>query len=272
VRGSPTTWIQQELAVELLREVSRRCGAASIPFLPVKGVVTARLLYEDVAEREMLDVDLRIRPQDFDRFRRVAREAGWRCVTVSRIYRNLGYEFPGLPLEVEAGIGPPGLCALTVEAMQRRASPFVFAPGLSLLAPEIHDHAVVLVVNVFKDKMTAAFPRAVADVERIALKPSFSVETFVERALESRVTTIAWLVAGWLESRGSAPWGAVRALLERRARVRRPYAHLFRRLLPRADRNPLALRILARVGGDTPMMQARALATALAWELETLLR
>jgi hypothetical protein len=230
------------------------------------------LLYEDVADRTMLDVDIRIRRRDFGSFRRMAREAGWRLVTIAQTYRNLVFEFPGMPLEVEAAVGPPGLCALTVEAMLSRAAPFLFAPGFSLLVPELHDHAVVLLVNVFKDKMTTAFPRAISDLERVSRQPSFSVEVFVERAIESRIATIGWLVAGWLESRGSASWGAVRSLLERRGRLRRSYAHLFRRLLRHADRNPLALRVLARVGADTGIMQARALATALAWELEMRLR
>ncbi len=270
--GSRTTWIHHQIAVDVLREASARCEAAVLPFLPVKGAVTARLLYGDVADRPISDVDVRIRPRDFTRFWRLGRASGWRCVRVGRAYHNLVYDFPGLQLDVEGHVGPPGLCALTVDAMLARASPSELLPGLRLLLPEVHDHAVLLVVNVFKDKMTAATPYAAADVERIAELPSFCPEAFVERALQSRIATIAWLVAGWMESRGSSRWSAVRTSLERRGPIRRSYARLFRSLLPRAAQNPLALRLLARVGADDPIMQGEALVAAFAWEMETRVR
>ena len=272
--AAATTWITHEVATHLLREVASRCADVSIPLLPVKGVLTARLLYEDVADRIITDVDVRIRPRDFTPFLRMARAAGWRRVRIARTYCNLIYDFPGLSLDVEGSVGPPGLCGLTVDTMLSRATFFPLAPDFSVLAPEVHDHAVVLVINVFKDKMSAATVRAVSDVERIARHPSFSTDTFVERAVQSRIATIAWLVAGWMESRGSAPWGAVRLALDGHARVRRGYARLFRRLLRDGDgdRRTLALRLLARVGADTRFMQADALVRAVAWEIEMGLR
>jgi hypothetical protein len=270
--GRPRTWLFHQIAADLLRDVAARCEAAAIPLLPVKGVVTAHLLYGDVADRPLTDVDIRIRPRDFLRFRRLGRASGWRCVRVARTYHNLIYDFPGLSLDVEGHVGPPGLCALTVEAMLSRAVATDLA-GLRLPVPEVHDHAVLLVVNVFKDKLGAAASHAIADVERIVEHPSFDRATFLERVIESRIATITWLVAGWMESqRGSSRWGGIRALLEQRRSIRRLYGRLFHSLLPGASVKAMALRLLARVGADNPMMQGKALLGAFAWELEMALR
>jgi hypothetical protein len=268
--GRPRTWLFHQIAADLLRDVTSRCEAAGIPLLPVKGVVTAHLLYADVADRPLTDVDIRIRPRDFQRFRRLGRASSWRCVRVARTYHNLIYEFPTLSLDVEGHVGPPGLCALTVDAMLSRAVTTDLT-GLRMLVPEVHDHAVLLVVNVFKDKLDAAAPHAVADVERIIEHPSFDRATFLERVVESRIATITWLVAGWMESRGSGRWGEIRTLLEKRP-VRRLYGRLFRSLLPSAGLKPMALRLLARVGSDDRLMQGQALLGAFAWDLEMRLR
>jgi hypothetical protein len=269
--GRPRTWLFHQIAADLLRDVASRSEAAGVPILPVKGVVTGHLLYTDIADRPLTDVDVRVRPRDFLRFRRLARASGWRCVRVVRAYHNLIYEFPGLSLDVEGHVGPPGLCALTVDTMLSRAVVTDLA-GLRLPVPELHDHAVLLVVNVFKDKLDTAPAHAIEDVERVVLHPSFDRATFLERVLESRIATITWLVAGWMESRGSGRWGEIRALLERRAAIRRLYGRLFRALLPRAGLEPMALRLLARVGADDRLMQGQALVGAFACDLELRLR
>jgi hypothetical protein len=266
------TWIRQQIAANILREVRLGCGAAGLPFLPVKGAVTARLLYEDIAERPVTDVDVRIRMRDFSRFRRMARDLGWRCVRVARVYGNLVYSFPGLSLDVEAMVGPPGLCALTVDTMLARATRFELAPGLTLDVPEIHDHAVVLVINAFKDKMIGAAVHAIDDLDRIARLPAFDAGAFVRRAIEVRIATIAWMVAEWREGHGSEPWGLVRSGLERDARLRRSYAGAVRGLLASADHGSMAVRLLMRAGADTRLMQAGALFGAAAWEAEMWLR
>lgn len=268
-----STWILQHAAAEVLREVAARCDAASIPFLPVKGVVTSRLLYSDMAERPMTDVDVRVRPRDLRALQRVAAAAGWRCTRVLRSYRNLTYDFGSLSLDVEAGVGPPGLCALGVDAMLGRSVSTELAPGCRVSVPELHDHAVLLTVNVFKDKIVAAQPWALADLERVVAHADFRLDRFVERVRESRIATIAWIVAAWMESaRRSEAWGRVRAALESRGPVRRVYAGLITRRLSGAARAPMSLRLLARVGADSRRMQLDALLRAAACVVELAMR
>jgi hypothetical protein len=260
------------MAIEVLRETVARCEQAGVPLLPVKGVVTGRWLYEDVAERPIVDVDVRIRPEDFSTVRGLGQRAGWRCSKVIWTYRSLVYEFVPLSLDVESYVGPPGLCALEVGTMMARATLREIAPGLRVRVPELHDHCVLLVVNAFKDKLSTARQGALADLERIVCQPDFRQEVLVERLVEARVATLAWVVASWMETqRGSARWGALRAALETRTRTRRRYARLFANWAIEHS-GSMRLRLLARAAADGRSMRVHALGRAAAWQVETWLR
>lgn len=259
--------------MQILREVVARCQEAHIAVLPVKGVVTSHLLYDDVAERPLADVDVRVRRRDLPGFRRMARDAGWTCLRVTLSYHNVVYAFPPLSLDVEVQIGPPGLCALSVDDMLSRAATIELAPSLHVLVPEIHDHAVLLTVNAFKDKIATASAHALADLERVVEHPSFVQDVFLERVIGARVWTLTWLVARWMdEHRGARGWRAIRQALERRDGLRWAYASLFERLLDRGQAAQLPMRLLARCAADGRGMQARALLAAFARDTERFLR
>ena len=268
-----SAWLLNEAATAIVREVTALCDRAAIEVLPVKGIVTSRLLYADVSERPLTDVDVRIRPRDFRRFERAAKVAGYECTRVARSYRNLTYDFGTMGLDVEAGVGPPGLCALQVDAMIERSQRREIAPGVRVLIPEIHDHALLLTVNAFKDKIVTATPWALTDLERIVLLPEFRESAFIERVHESQISTLAWIVAWWMEShRRSGVWGAIRRGIEAQYPVRRAYARLVQRQLRRAEQAPLSLRVLARVAADSRRMQIEALLHAGALVAELWLR
>lgn len=270
---SISAWLLQNEGAEVLRKVLPRCEEAQIAALPVKGVVTSRCLYDDVAERPITDVDLRIRPRDLARFRRAAAASGWNCVRVARSYGNLIYDFGTLSLDVEAYVGPPGLCSLSVDEMLGRSQRQEIVPGLWTRVPELHDHAVLLTVNAFKDKIVTAAPWAIADLERVVLQPQFRRDVFIERLRQSHATTLAWIVADWMESsRKNEHWAAIRLAIESSTKVRRLYGWLFQRQLAIAHRAPMSLRLMARAGADTHFMQGEALVRALAWSAESRLR
>jgi hypothetical protein len=266
-------WLLHESSLRILREVVTACDAAAIPVMPVKGVVTSRVLYADVAERPITDIDVRIRARDFGRLRQLAASLRWPCLRVARTYLNLIYDFDPLSLDVEGTVGAPGLCALDVETMLGRSRRRAMAPNLWISVPEIHDHAIVLTVNAFKDKIVTAPRWAIDDLERIVLQPEFDSRIFADRVFEARIATIAWIVAGWMESaRVSDAWGAIRRLIEARGRLRRVYARWFIRGLASTEGASLSFRLLARAGADSPLMQAGALACAAAWSAEMWLR
>jgi hypothetical protein len=265
--------VLNETGVAILREVAETCDRADIEVLPVKGIITSHLFYNDVSERPLTDVDVRIRARDFDRFKRAATAAGWECSRVARSYRNLTYDFGSMTLDVEACIGPPGLCALETDAMIERSLYQEIVPGLRVSVPDIHDHAIVLTVNVFKDKIATTTPWALEDLERVVLQPNFRRDRFLDRIHESRISTLSWIVARWLGSvRKNLAWAAIGTSIESQLPLRRPYAWLMEHQLKRAERAPLSLRLLARVAADSRRMQLEALMRAGAWVGEMWLR
>jgi hypothetical protein len=54
------------LATELVGDVARRLAGSGIQVMPVKGALLQHWLYDDPAERSLTDVDLLVRPDDFE--------------------------------------------------------------------------------------------------------------------------------------------------------------------------------------------------------------
>jgi hypothetical protein len=254
------------MASRALETVTKRFDAAGIDTLAVKGVVTAHTLYSDPAERPLADADVRIRPEDVARAADIAREAGWRIDAWRPAYGAFVVVVPGLsvPVDVESVIGAPGLCGMSIAEMLTRATRG--AGPVDVRVPELHDHAVLMVVNVFKDKLARAAPWAIEDARRIVEVPEFGVDRFVDRARSAKVSGMAWIVADWMtRQKTSAGWAAVRHALGG-ARAPRPvYARVFLELQERAP-DAMATRVLARIGSDDPGMWIAALRKAVALE------
>jgi hypothetical protein len=162
-----------------------------------------------------------------------------------------------MELDVESSVGPPGLCALSVDTMiahaQRRREPF----GFEHLIPELHEHALLLCVNVFKDKMRSA-EHAWTDLERIVGARGFEPGRFVETARRARAETLAFVVAEWMvRERACEAWRPLVEMLSPPSRPR--YAQLVRGLAARG-RWGAATTVVARVACDDPVQRVRALA------------
>ena len=253
------------LAEDMLRQVLDVCEAHAIPVLPVKGVLTARLFYRDVAERPICDVDIRVVPRDLDRLVVAGQRAGWELLRHSRPYQNVVFGICGRSLDVEASVGPPGLCGLTIKDMLDRSTESIAPFGFRHRQPELHDHALVLCVNAFKDKLVLAAQGAIGDLTLIAARPEFDPPRLVALAHRSEVASILWIVADWLGCRpGNEPWRVVRDLLGLR-----PPRELYTRLWSAFQASPrsLPLRILARAGADRPRRQIEALLVSAWWAL-----
>lgn len=251
-----------------LAALSSQVGGERI--LAVKGVVTARWLYGDPAERPMADVDVRVRPSDLARVRRGAIALGWTVRQASRAYGTLQIDAGGIDVDVETTIGPPGLCRLSVDDLLARSQDGAALLGAPCRVPELHDHALVLAVNVFKDKLTEAFAWSREDLRRVAQLEAFSPARLVARARESDSATIVSIVAEALGSgRLGEPhreWRAVAEALGTHAP--RP---LYRALLGRAmSERPhgMAARLLARWASDCSHERRRALVVAAMYALE----
>lgn len=261
-----TLWASYERAEAARASVTLKLETSGIPTLPVKGIVTSCVLYEDVIQRPLNDVDLRIRAADFPRTLGVCKKQGWPIARIQRSYRNIVLRVAGVEVDIEGQIGPPGVCTLPVDALLARST-VAQRKGGPIRIPEIHDHAVVLCVNVYKDKMGAAFPWALEDLARIVRHDSFDVAEFRWRVEKAGIRTLAWIVADWfVDQRGDDVWARIRSVLG--PRPPRPlYAWLVRRLLEGRS-NALALRLLTRCSADDVVERARALAVLGVWAVE----
>jgi hypothetical protein len=268
-----SSWIAQTLAVDLLREVLHRCKREGLPVLAVKGTVTSRFLYADISQRPIGDVDLRIRRSDYWRWYHLAGEWKSRCVNVTWSYRVRTYQFGPLCLDIETDIGPPHLCSLTIDSVLARAQTMLLAPGVECLVPELHDHAVILLVNAFKDRFAVGNPYSIEDLDRVVRFPSFDPSTLMSRIREGAVVTLAWIVASWMEKRQpGGPWRMIRTAIEDTGRPRRHYAAVYARLIDSSLAPTIPGYCLAMAGADRRGDQAWTAATTLAWLTERWIR
>jgi hypothetical protein len=259
-------WARLEIAKRVLAKVSSAFVDAGIDVLAVKGVVTAGWLYPRAGDRPLTDIDLRIRPRDLDAATACAEKQRWEVVRHIRSYRNLVLRVDGLAVDVECHIGPRAWSAVSVDEVLQRATRD--AQGFSI--PDAHDHALLLTLNVFKDKLTQAMPWAVEDVARVVDAPGFDLGTYVDRVRQARVSGPAWIVADWMSDRHNhATWRRIRGLLGGDLPARGRYARLMRRRLVEGGAFALPVRILVRAASDDARRWLPAIGLSLAWELES---
>lgn len=245
-------------AVPALRAVVDALGAANV--LPVKGVVTGRTLYADPSERELSDIDVRVRGAgDLERALAYAKRDGHFVRKHSRAYGTVVLEVMGTDVDIETNIGAPGFCSLEVRDMFARATLTDDVFGFPCLVPDVHDHALLLAVNAFKDKLVLTPEWSLEDVVRIAESESFDVTRFVDLAAHVDASELVWIVADWVAPR-SRVWRSIREAIGPEP-PRRLYARLHRLLVNRSPTS-MAMRVLSRLVSDDPRARLVSLAHA----------
>lgn len=253
------TWFDHQRAARALGALLGAAAPEGITVLPVKGAVLARTLYADVSERPIADLDVRVRPADLSRLLSLCRARGWPTAIGSNQWGTFEVEIDSMLVEVETSVGPPGVCAVSVDEVIARATVTAAGFGFSHLEPELHDHALLLCVNVFKDKIRYAVPSALGDMVRIAALPGFDPARMAGLAQRAQLRAVVWLIADWAAGTGgSAPWGATRDLLGREP-PRPRYLRAYRALMDSPRRSELILPILTRIASDEPALRARAI-------------
>jgi len=251
----------------VLAEIATAARPAGIELMPVKGVLTGHLLYHDCALRPISDADVCVRPRDLMALLAVAQRHGWAIEDFSRSYQKLVVFVRDFAVDIQALPGPPGLCGLTTETMFARSTAAHHPFGFHHRQPEFHDHLLLLVTNVFKDRLLYSSEAIWDDLHRAVEHPAFDPERFFRLVRETQTSSLAWVVADALctdapESR----WTTVRNALEPLARSR--YCQWVRRWVRGADPHPLALRLLIRSASDDPPQRAVAWSAAVAWSVE----
>jgi hypothetical protein len=255
-------------AARALRATIEVASKAAVELVAVKGAVTSFLLYDDVSERPLGDVDVRIRPTDRVALRDAARAAGFHVLADGGPYDNLTLAFGDIAVDVECHVGAPYMTALTVDDLLRTAVTVRHPLGFAVRVPDTAHHAFVLAVNCFKDKLADITPWAREDTRRIVLAPDFSVNRLTQVAHDARAHTLLYLVAEHFSGRAptepsSVVWNELRNALEKDAR--RGYLTAYHALEPWA-RDSALFRALTRVVSDWPLAWPFAFQRALAFE------
>jgi Uncharacterised nucleotidyltransferase len=260
-------WLVQEHSLKVLKRLVLACDREGIDLLPVKGILSARTLYADVSERVISDIDVRVRPRDVRRVERLARGEGWTVIHRMHAYSNLVLAIDGRDVDVEAHMGPPGVCTITVDTLIARATREDRTFGFSALVMDPHDHALLLVLNAFKDHMATAMAWAIDDLSKVVRAPWFDTATLVERAESGQVRTVLWIVADWMARfMADEVWEAVRDRMGGPSRTAFTSAHLWFESIGGPGQFPL--RVLSRFASDAHRQWPHALGRTLAWQIE----
>ena len=254
-------------ALFALRPLLDAANVAGISVAPVKGALTARWLYASVRERPFSDVDLRVVPEDLEALAAIAARKGWRVRWRDRVYRSLGVEIEGVTFDIETWIGAPWMSSLSVRAALARATRTDALLGVEHSRLDVHDHALVLALNVVKDRVGSTAPWAIEDLARVASVPEFDAEKMASVAWRAANASVLWGVASWMSrSRAVAGWASVERALGSVSRPR--YARTVAALLSAregAALDRMRRRLCARSASDDVGDRARSLGVMARW-------
>jgi hypothetical protein len=255
-------WTRHELALRAAEMALSALEKRAVRAIPVKGLILGRGVYDPV-ERPIADVDLILRAADFPALVETARDEGWPLVWDSKLVQSVNFLVESVAIDVMGSFGPPGVAATPMSTILARARRARDPLGFLHWQIEHHDHALLLAIDAFKDKLGAGKPWAAEDLLRIAAEDRFRPATLVQRAGEARLHTMLTIVADWLLASNQSPaWTEVRRLLGPRP-PRPRYAEYYRchlRVRSRSTLHSWYLAALTRAVSDAPWLQAYALA------------
>jgi hypothetical protein len=235
------------LAVSALREVLAVAREADVVVAPVKGVVLARWIYRDVAERPYRDLDLLVSREALPRLLSAVKDRGWPIRHASDEMGELEFEVERLVVEVHAEFGRRDLTRLSNQEVIARARPERETFPFEVLRIDDIDHFLLLAANVTKKSYVYANPHQPADLERLLLRLEPRWDALVVRAQEASFSTGLRSVAAWMaEERGSAPFVRFCRTLTGGERLLQSVVRIHRHL---ADQRPNRLNSPSRLLG-----------------------
>jgi hypothetical protein len=257
------TWLVHLRIAKALEILAPALAAENVPWMVVKGAALAHLLYSDPADRPLADLDVRIRPEDYQRARQALARASATLTYEAPSYGNLVADVRGQMVDLETTLSARFVTRLSVADVLSRSRELSLYGGIRVRVPDTVDHALILAANLVKDKITQAAPWSYRDTRVIADQPDFDAAVFVARAFDARMPTIARIVAETFDAE-SAGWRAVNQRLGPGPRRRTIRAY---RWLSETHPTSLAARLMGRLVTDDAGDRARALAIAGYWEL-----
>jgi hypothetical protein len=192
------------VAVNVLRQVLEVARSADVPVAPVKGVVLARWIYDDVAERPYRDLDLLVPREALPRLAAAVVARGWRIRHESSEMGELEFEVDRLVVEAHGEFGRRDLSSLSVADVLARATTDRSTFAFEALRIDDIDHFLLLVANVTKKAFTYANLHQPADLERLLLRLEPRWSELVGHARDASLSTALGNVAAWMAEDGGS--------------------------------------------------------------------
>jgi hypothetical protein len=205
-------WIAQRAAEEALRAIAPIFEQHNIPLCPVKGVVLARWLYIDIAERPLCDVDLLVRRRDCTALRHIIRQRKWKLVRDSEELGELAFVVGGMVVEAHAEVVRRDLTTFTAEDFLGRSSPDSATFGFEIRRLDDVDHILLLLIELVKDWFVEANAHQPEDAERLLRRVAHRTSDLIVRAHDAGFTTGLHNAARWLADKHRSE--GFRALLD----------------------------------------------------------
>lgn len=258
-------FITHEFAAELVRRTASVLGDHA-DLIPVKGVLLARLYYDDVCERGMTDVDLVLHRMPLTLALTKLSKAGFEKHGWSSDLGVVTLRHPsvsGLALDLHARPLPRGIGAMSTKWLLDGASVDTELFGVRVLVPtraRLLTHTLGVIAN---DDVYRAHAHTLEDVRRLAREDMATSDA--QTIVDAQLKIAASLALGRInEEAPSRPASALSAALSLKP-AERLVAERLRAELVRLGKSPvrsLRAKILSRLVGDTMVLRGSALAFA----------
>jgi hypothetical protein len=254
------------VVVRALADVVALADSVGAAVAPVKGVVLARWLYDDLAERPYTDLDILIVRDHLPAMAAAVVARGWTIRQQSEEMGELEFAVGRVVVEVHGEFGRRDLSRLTNAEVLARATADRTTFPFEVRRIDDADHFLLLVANVTKKGFVYANKHTPADLERLLVRLEPRWGELVARTEAARFMTAVATVATWMvEEHGSTTFLRFAEMLPRRRRLlawalreyRRRDTRQPNRLISASGLFGLALGMLTP---DDRMMQLRGLA------------
>jgi hypothetical protein len=244
-------------ALQILAPTFRAQG---LPLIPIKGIVLARWLYSDVADRPLRDLDLLIRRRDRLTLRDAANENGWPIVRDSDELGELEFQIQGVSVEAHAEVVRKGLTTFSAEDFLARSTLESDTFGFEIRRLDDVDHTLLLLIELVKDWFVEANAHQPEDLNRLMLRIPDRIPDLIGRATQAGFVTGLYNAARWLaEEQHSDPFQ--RLLIELGPPRRRVHPYLVRQIWKAKRPVRTAGLALSCWTNDSWEIRARCLAT-----------
>ncbi len=191
-------WARHQVAARALERTSDVLRRLRCPVVPVKGVVLARWIYDDVSERPLRDVDVLVPRAAFGDVLRAIRNAQLRILYETEELGELLFMSEGMEVEIHAEVGRRELTNLTVDDVLSRSVTDTQTFPFAIQRLDDIDHFLLLVANVVKDYFTVCNPHQPEDLRRMFDRTSERTTELVELARRVGFATGLYNTVAWM--------------------------------------------------------------------------